>query len=57
VEDAFKGKEISVDLFNDIAEKSAEEVNRLAGIRWSSEYKIPVLKGLIMRTLEQLSER
>lgn len=57
VEDAFKGKEISADLFNDIAEKSSEEVNRLAGIRWSSEYKIPVLKGLIMRTLEQLSER
>lgn len=57
VEESFKGKEISVDLFNDIAEKSAEEVNRLAGIRWSSEYKIPVLKGLIMKTLEQLSER
>lgn len=54
-EDKFKGKYLN-DNIKLIAEESVKEAINLSGIRWSTEYKEPVLKGLIIRTLEEMRD-
>lgn len=51
-ENKFKGQRMSSETIEAIAESSTEEVIAMSGRRWSAEYKEPVLKGLIARTLE-----
>lgn len=55
-ENKFKGKKLA-ECINEIAESAACEVEELSGKRWSSEYKEPVLKGLIIRTLEKWGQK
>ena len=47
-----KGNVLSEHFIEEAAQKAILEVIGISGIRWSSEYKNPVLKGLIIRTLE-----
>lgn len=54
VEAEFKNAALSGHIFKSAADMAAEEVLSITGKRWSSEYKIPVLKELVVRTLEQL---
>jgi len=51
-ENKFKGKKLNENI-EFIADSAVEEVIRLSGRRWSTEYKEPVLRGLIVRTLEE----
>lgn len=51
-EDKFKGQKLSSEIIEAIADSAAEEAIAMSGRRWSAEYKEPVLKGLIVRTLE-----
>jgi CO/xanthine dehydrogenase FAD-binding subunit len=51
-ENMFKGKKLSIGTIEAIANNAAEEAIEMSGRRWSAEYKEPVLKGLIVRTLE-----
>lgn len=52
-ENKFKGVSLDKNSIEKIAESAVEEVAALSGRRWSSEYKEPVLRGLIERTLEE----
>lgn len=52
-ENKFKGSFLDKSTIEAIALSASEEVIELSGRRWSSEYKEPVLKGLIERTLEE----
>jgi carbon-monoxide dehydrogenase medium subunit/xanthine dehydrogenase FAD-binding subunit len=54
-EKKFKGEVLKKSI-NSIAEEALKEVIALSGKRWSSEYKEPVLRGLIIRTLEEWGE-
>jgi CO/xanthine dehydrogenase FAD-binding subunit len=54
-EKKFKGEALRK-CINSIAEEAVKEVITLSGKRWSSEYKEPVLRGLIIRTLEEWGE-
>lgn len=51
-EERFMGQKLSKDTIEAIADSAAEESIEMSGRRWSAEYKEPVLKGLIVRTLE-----
>jgi CO/xanthine dehydrogenase FAD-binding subunit len=51
-ENKFKGEKLS-ECIEAIADSAALEVIALSGRRWSTEYKEPVLRGLIIRTLEE----
>lgn len=53
-EDVFKNKPFNVDTIKRIAEAGTSEAISLSGRRWSTEYKEPVLKGLIIRLLEEI---
>ncbi|ERI89676.1 FAD binding domain in molybdopterin dehydrogenase [Clostridiales bacterium oral taxon 876 str. F0540] len=55
-ENKFRGKALK-DCIESIAESAVQEVEALSGRRWSSEYKEPVLKGLIIRTLEEWGQK
>lgn len=52
-ENKFKGNKLVQSTIEAIAQSAVEEVAAISGRRWSSEYKEPVLKGLIIRTLEE----
>lgn len=56
VEKEFIGADLSEMVFYEIGKKVSEKVLSITGTRWSSEYKIPVLKELIARTLIDLTE-
>ncbi|MCM0650651.1 FAD binding domain-containing protein [Clostridium swellfunianum] len=49
----FKGQKLTSEVIESIAGSAVEEAIAMSGRRWSAEYKEPVLKGLIIRTLEQ----
>lgn len=55
-ESKFKGESLDQKVIEAIAECSTEEAVSLSGRRWSTEYKEPVLKGLIVKTLEEWRE-
>lgn len=42
------------ELFQSAAQMAVDEVVRIAGWRWSSEYKVPALHTMIMRALQQV---
>lgn len=55
-EKAFTDKELSQAVMTAIGDSAANEAILQAGRRWSTEYKEPVLKGLIMRCLEEITD-
>ena len=48
-----RGKRLDEKVIEAIAECSTAEAVSLSGRRWSTEYKEPVLKGLIIKTLDE----
>ena len=56
VEQALIGKQPSSELYQFAAKLTADEMIRLAGYRWSSEYKVPALTAMIERVLAQVFE-
>lgn len=54
VEQALIGEQPSAELFHNAAKKTVEEMIRLAGYRWSSEYKVPALTAMTERVLAQV---
>jgi CO/xanthine dehydrogenase FAD-binding subunit len=47
------GNRPSRDVFDEVGRKVSEVMTASVGIRWSSEYKVPVLAILVRRALEQ----
>ncbi len=54
VEEALIGQQPSVELFQRAAKLTTDEMIRLSGYRWSSEFKIPALTAMTTRVLEQV---
>ena len=54
VEQAMIGKQPSTELFQSAAKQTVEEMIRLAGYRWSSEYKVPALTAMTERVLAEV---
>lgn len=50
-ENEFKGKEYNKKNIEKLVQFAVDEVRSIAGIRWSSPYKEPVLRGLLLRQL------
>lgn len=57
VEALLLGQVPSPDLFGAAAQKTVDEMIRLSGYRWSSEFKIPALTAMTERVLEKVFER
>ncbi len=56
IEEYAKGKTANEDTFKEILRMVGEEVLNITGLRWSSEYKIPVVQQLLYQLLIRLSE-
>jgi len=54
VENLLIGQTPSVNLFGEAARAAVDEMIRLSGRRWSSEFKIPALEAMITRVLSQV---
>ena len=54
VEDSLRGQAPGRDLYRSAAQLAAEEMIRLAGRRWSSEFKEPALMAMTARALAQV---
>jgi CO/xanthine dehydrogenase FAD-binding subunit len=54
VEQALIGKQPSPELFHSAAKQTVDEMVRLAGYRWSSEFKVPALTAMTERVLAQV---
>ena len=54
VEQLLIGKQPSAELFHSAAKLTVDEMIRLAGFRWSSEYKVPALTAMTERVLAQV---
>ncbi len=51
------GKTYSVDLAEQVGREVAEEMVQATGIRWSTEYKKPVLAAIITRAIRQCAAK
>ncbi|MEJ5304732.1 MAG: FAD binding domain-containing protein [Ignavibacteria bacterium] len=51
-----KGKEANSETFKELAIKLGEKVLEITGLRWSSEYKLPVLQQVFYLLLEKVNE-
>lgn len=56
IEEYAKGRTADEDTFKEISRMLGEEVLNITGLRWSSEYKIPVVQQLLYQLLIRLSE-
>ena len=54
VENILLGQPPSAELFASAASTTVDEMVRLSGLRWSSEFKIPALTSMTIRVLEQI---
>jgi CO/xanthine dehydrogenase FAD-binding subunit len=54
VEQALIGRKPSIALFEHAGQLAVEEMARISGRRWSSEYKEPVLAALVVQALDQV---
>jgi len=54
VENILLGQPPSAELFATAAKTTVDEMVRLSGLRWSSEFKIPALTSMTIRVLEQV---
>lgn len=52
-EDLLKGKKVSDKLFEDAGKAVADRMIELTGVRWSTEYKKPVISALTDRALQE----
>lgn len=50
-----KGKEANSETFKELAIKLGEKVLEITGLRWSSEYKLPVLQQVFYHLLEKVN--
>ncbi|HHY38926.1 MAG TPA: xanthine dehydrogenase family protein subunit M [Clostridia bacterium] len=57
VEDLLKGQKLTDDLAREAGELMSSEMIRRSGIRWSTEYKAPVIKVLTRRAIVQAAKR
>ena len=57
VEDTLIGKEPSPELYRIAAKQTVDEMIRLSGYRWSSEFKIPALTAMTERVLAQVFDQ
>lgn len=57
VEEFAKGKMMTDDSAKEIAIKLGEKILQIAGVRWSSEYKIPVVQQVCYHLLRKLERR
>lgn len=53
VEEFLLGKKASEELFETAGVMTGEEMVERTGVRWSTEYKLPVIASLVTRTLRQ----
>jgi len=53
IENAFVGKEISSETFMEIASTLGEKVLETTGLRWSTDYKLPVVQQMLYQLLER----
>lgn len=51
-----KGREANSDTFKELAIKLGERVLEITGLRWSSEYKLPVLQQVFYHLLEKVNQ-
>lgn len=54
VEESLVGQKPTASLFQDAAKMTVDEMIRLAGYRWSSEFKIPALTAMTERVFAQI---
>jgi len=54
VETALLGQMPSAELYETAARLTADEMTRITGTRWSSEFKIPALGAMVVRALENV---
>ena len=57
VEESLIGQVPSRDLYQSAARLAADEMTRLSGRRWSSEFKEPTLMAMVARALEKVFEK
>lgn len=57
VERMLLGQKPTSSLFEAAAQKTVDEMIRLSGYRWSSEFKIPALTAMTIRVLEQVFDK
>jgi len=52
-----KGNEVNDNFFKALASKIGEEIIKLTGLRWSSEYKLPAVQQMFYQTLNRMTKR
>ncbi len=57
VEEFFKGRILDDELIKDIAIKLGERIMEVSGVRWSSEYKIPVVQQVCYQLIKGIERR
>ncbi len=56
VEETLLGQFPTPELMEEAGHRTIDEVHRITGVRWSSEYKEPALRALVTRALRQVFE-
>ncbi len=51
------GKEANNDFIKSLASKLGEEIIKLTGLRWSSEYKLPVVQQMFYQMLKRITKK
>ena len=57
IEKLFVGREINSETFMEIAQKIGEEILDTTGLRWSTNYKLPVVQQMLYQQLEKNAGR
>ncbi len=52
-----EGKEVNDRFFKTLASKMGEEIIKITGLRWSSEYKLPVVQQMFYQLLKSIEQR
>jgi len=52
-----KGKEANKDFLKSLSSKMGEEIIKLTGLRWSSEYKLPVVQQMFYQILNKITKK
>jgi len=54
LEESARGKKAGSELFHKLAEELGQQMVDITGVRWSTEYKLPVIQKVFYRLLEDL---
>lgn len=57
LEEFAKGKEVNNNFLKNLASKMGEEIIKLTGLRWSSEYKLPVVQQMFYQILRSATTK